>query len=514
MKNNFVSLTLYLFNAIAILFPIYSYSQDTVHGDKFSGDKVMGDKVINKTLSAPEFTIDVSERSIMSGESLKLSLHADRPKYLVGAECKWNPIPQEGLEFSLDSRGCDATLTSRVVKFTNEFMSGNRALTAKVSVDIYIDNEHFEVKGEFFVMPDLNSPEFIDHQAKSVEALIKGQLGSAENSILNIRRQMESFGTSFGRNSFLSDLSRNIGNLIECRGGVCEIELKEFCESGVKSIKWNEQGNLTNISDFCSGSDENYSRMFCLTPDLGIPNLVPGDSYKTTFIFKDGVTTDVTINVSSRHDQFDSTNIEWSKLLPKTENTPYAAIKFSENSGELSVYLASGNCDNENLQYGYDVDGKGFIDLPQIRRAGSAFNIRYPKGDVVQLRYHKNGQTFGPYTYSFNSMEFLANVARRSNMMRIQCQMNRQDEKVLCRLPKRSNPLLWSGVSEIKYGHSPSSLSNAYKVEIDKQILREKLRGKSTTLNSSFEVPKDWEDVFYVLKMKDGTQGALVRLPL
>lgn len=219
-----------------------------------------------------------------------------------------------------------------------------------------------------------------------------------------------------------------------------------------------------------------------------------------------------------------SNSSSWVELVPSgnknMHNQPYVAALLTHGGYRsrkaFEIFLGAGGCswrvdNNEIVSFLYDIDGNGLVEA----HANNPFSIPRPLGDKISIAIDlKNGERIGPFTYDFDIKEVIQGAVHKVKSPRLECTYHGGDWH--CRAPGTYGVILsWVNVKKIVYGNDSKKLNNEVMLDLkEEDILNYAVgRGKSERA-FKFDIPEDWENVFYKIEFIDGSTSEVLRVPI
>ena len=119
-----------------------------------------------------------------------------------------------------------------------------------------------------------------------------------------------------------------------------------------------------------------------------------------------------------------------------------------------------------------------------------------------------NNARIGPFYFKFDALEILKLHGMTDEAPKIECRRHK------CR---SENMFPWFNVESIVYRGSLSDSPIVLPVAYDAQEMLTTIWSNKDVRSSvaiSFDIPKNWKSLYYVIKFKDGTETTEVRLIL
>jgi len=333
----------------------------------------------------------------------------------------------------------------------------------------------------------------------------------------------------------------SIGSQITCSVRGCEI-YREICGK-----LWDK----FTLSGEARQDGETYYTLDCASKKpvtqkacVGVPNDMPALHPGTTlygalhaqgmesYVFK--IKTEYSARQFTRDNNGKSFFVEL-EPTSKRERAPFAVTWFlplqPTNVNPFRIELGIGACEQGRLNIYdtaaslyYDTDGRGLIESG-VR----GFSIPQPLSDTVRLAVDaKNGERYGPYTYSFDVNKVVQARIDATDKPKLTCTYrNKPDGSTEWFCPWREprvapigyDVFAWARVKEVRYGKSPDNLSDVVTIDlpISEVIKRSQIRGVfNLDLKPIIDIrpPKDWADLYFEMEYTDGTKTSVQRIQL
>lgn len=340
---------------------------------------------------------------------------------------------------------------------------------------------------------------------------------------------------------------QTLSQIVECHVGVCTLPARSLCKRQWSELSLGRRASRPEFSvdlESCEHASERLPSRLCFsTPH----DLFPFDEDQPLFAAlrsRTGGTFEFSVPIKKTNRRFDFDNVssdarhKLAAVSPAADTPPAAtwfvpAPSIQPHPFRIDIGVASCGRDSTTpmtdflgLETGfnaiyYDVDGKGYV-----KGQRRYFGIPVPSRDVIDILLKgKDGKTYGPYRYKFDSNEIVQKaIAAAQKPIDLDCRIklgNRLDPtswRYNCSGPTRDRTLLnWARVKEIHVGSSPDSLPHKIRIDLNSKSILERTSyhaGKTAMPVFEFSPPKDQKDLYFLLHYRDGTKSILQRLQL
>ena len=274
-----------------------------------------------------------------------------------------------------------------------------------------------------------------------------------------------------------------------------------------------------DVSPWCQpGARRGDAPYICAPAPEMFASLRPGDVVEAELLFADGEHVPFEIPVVRYGDRRGGAEPILSVEIPAREDdAPLLEVYFTRHVARgLPVIIYGGDC-NGSLQVLYDSDGRGlaaasrtgFGGAPMSRgNAGgllpTMLEIPPPIEGALRVAFeNEQGERFGPWTYEIDPAALVAEAAAAAPPPSFDCGSGAAP----C---IGAVPISFVGVEEVVYGASPDDLSRVAEIGLRPENFFE--CEPCGPLGVSFEAPYQWEEVFYRLRMADGSLGPVRRV--